>query len=115
MTREEFNKTAEEVLWSGATEFTRRWNNAGTWGNCYGDTGVIEAEPEPEWEELDKFLEKVCPGVTFLQYKLLTRLAKDEGYYGGDYYGGGYYVNKETISLDDVWDFLVERGLVEEE
>ena len=51
------------------------WVVGGMTGGSYrgGELYSCSAEPEPEFEQLDTILEKVCPNVTFLQYKKICQ------------------------------------------
>lgn len=56
-------KYLESVTWSlGGT--TRSWG---------GDIFPVDAETPPDFVEFDDLLEKICPTITFLQYKKLCR------------------------------------------
>jgi adenylate kinase family enzyme len=67
------------------------WSLGGTYGNCYDDKlfPVSPDTPPNEFKEFDNFLEKICPNISFLQYKkLYNSCVKVETKEEHDYYGG---------------------------
>lgn len=79
---------------SGKTEkthymYSESWSGGGTWGNCWGGEGTIDADSPKEFIQFDKLLEKLCPKISFLQYKRLynacvdTCESREYDYYGG--------------------------------
>jgi len=87
------------------------WTTGGmTGGTCWSSEHYpIEAEPECELEELDKILEFLCPGITYLQYKKIERLItitfKNDG---SDYYGNWTEYKYKRISLTVLYRALQE-------
>ena len=66
-----------------------QWCTGGTAGNCYGNVSPLSGEEPLEFVELDELLEKLNPGITFLQYKKIMReCVTTEDSYQNDYYGG---------------------------
>lgn len=64
------------------------WTSGGIWGDCWGNSGSFSPEDPLEFTEFDELLEKICPGITFLQYKKLRNSCvtleecTEYGYYG---------------------------------
>jgi hypothetical protein len=84
----------------------------GTWGSYTGDTGIIDAESPVDFIEFDYLLEKVCPQITFLQYKnIMNKCISIEEECDRDYYGGcstrAYY----KCNIPMLYNLLIERGL----
>lgn len=91
------------------------WSGGGTWGNCWGNSGNISAESPLEFEEFDKFLEDVCPNITFLEYKNIKNVCcKMEEETECDYYGGSETRYHWECDLDKLKEELIKRGLLEE-
>ena len=70
------------------------WITGGlTGGNCYGDMAdrSVEADVEPEFEELDRLLEALCPTITYFQYKRLARDVIERGTERDRHYFANYY------------------------
>ncbi len=92
------------------------WVTGGlTGGSCYGDSAdqPVDPEEEPEFEELDKVLEAICPNITFLQYKKLvasvvSRDREDRDYC---YYGNYYDKTTKSVDLNTLEQYLKEKGL----
>lgn len=85
-----------------------------TGGNCWGDEAnrPVDPDPEPDFEDLDKVLEAICPEITFLQYKNLVKhcvTLVNETENG--YYGNYYYRSAKRVNLDDLATYLKEKGL----
>lgn len=85
-----------------------------TGGSCWAETNEhysLKAEPEPEFEELDKVLEALCPNISFLQYKNLNKIITISERNQNDYYGNySSYAIKE-IKLFNLYEFLNDRRL----
>ncbi len=59
-------------------------------GNCWKDDDhySIPAEPEPPFEDIDIIIEKVCPNLTYLQYKkLIPEIISIDTVTDYEYYG----------------------------
>lgn len=84
-------------------------------GSCWGtdDLSPRPAESEPEIKELDDILSKICPEITYLQYKGLTNnLIHHKDYTEDCYYGNNYNYRIKYIILNELFDKLTEMGLV---
>ena len=42
-----------------------KWTTGGTWGDCWGNTGECFSDPQPEFEEFDRLIERIAPNITF--------------------------------------------------
>jgi hypothetical protein len=85
------DKVDRESL-SSMTLCSNSWSGGGSSGNCYNDSiDVYLADPQPEFLEFDLLLEKICPTITFLQYKRIAKKCcsvktkSESDYYGGDW------------------------------
>ena len=59
-------------------------------------------------------LESICPAVSFIQYKnLYNTLVKYDTYSVGEYYGNSTNYAYKVIDLQELFDYLKERGLIE--
>lgn len=139
MTREEFQKIVDEITggvyypperknksrgiqgrkgYYGPTlELTVTWMTGGAWGgNCWGESDPSsycpEPEPEPELVDLDAILERVAPTIGFLQYKQLMQKVTYDTRTEYEYYGNHTSYASKTISIEDVWQFTVDKGYV---
>jgi hypothetical protein len=118
MEREEFNTILKEVVgeWRGIESFDEEWRVGGiTGGNCWDASPSyysIAADEEPEFKNLDEFLERIAPNMSFIQYRLLMKKVeyRDWTYY--DYYGNNTDYRKKCIMVDDIWTFLKERNII---
>ena len=84
-------------VWAGINDLgdqdtleSSTWCLGGTWGDYNGHTGTVSPSPQPaNFEEFDQLLTKLCPGITFLQYKKLygacvtIKESSESSYYGG--------------------------------
>jgi hypothetical protein len=91
------------------------WCLGGTWADCWGNGGNVSSDSPPEgFSELDRILEAVCPGITFIQYRRLwSECVYDDQFGDSDYYGGSttYAVYKFRVS--SLYQALVDRELYE--
>lgn len=94
---------------------SQRWSNGGTWGNCWGNTGTIDADDPKEFEELDNLLEKICPNISFLQYKkLCAACVTCESDYENDFYGGRENFSYWVCDLNKMYDMLKEMEVIKD-
>jgi hypothetical protein len=88
-----------------------------TGGSCW-DTSAskhrpVLAKPEPEFDCLDKILEILCPQITFLQYKdIIKNCIKYDDQEILEYYGNRTEYRYKTIFLKELYDRLIEKGLL---
>lgn len=99
----------EKILKSGT------WSLGGSYGNCWDDELTYTSRDKPvEFEEFDEVLERICPNISFLQYKQIYKefvVVKD--YHVSDYYGGGETYAYYECDLEKLINKLVDMGLIE--
>jgi hypothetical protein len=90
------------------------WRTGGmSGGSCWGSEAdqPVSAEPEPEFEDLDKVLELIKPDLTFLQYKALTRaLIQTDNHTESEYYGNYYENTYKFVNLKQLYDYFLDQG-----
>jgi hypothetical protein len=115
---EEFLEKVEPILGKWTVErgeIRIEWTVGGvTGGSCWGTEHIPRnAEPEPEFKDLDKILEQLCPDISFLQYKRLCREVIEIGEdTRNDYYGNYRDEAYKKVSLCRLWRVLSEQDLV---
>jgi hypothetical protein len=89
------------------------WSLGGSTGSYTGHTSYHEAEPQPtSFEELDLLLEKMCPQITFLQYKRVNReCVTVETDSSSDCYGGSRNYAYFECDLEKLYGLLAEMGV----
>lgn len=92
--------------------FSTSWSLGGTWGNCWGNKGTSSPDVEPEMAELDDFLIKNFPQVSYMQYKVIARKIDTQTNSDHDYYGGSTQQAIKTLSFNDLNDALLEAKVV---
>lgn len=106
----EENNTGGDLVMSSSS-----WSLGGTSGNCYdNDKFQISADEQPtEFKEFDELLERVCPGISFLQYKKLYKACVTIKVEGQDDYYGGYTENARFVcDLQVLYAMLLESNLI---
>jgi len=103
---------------SGSIVCSSDWCLGGTAGSCWSDSlSTLTPEPQPEdFKEFDELIEKVCPNISFMQYKKIKReivSIKESSY--GDYYGGVEYSAHYEMDLKKLYNLLIEMGLIHED
>jgi hypothetical protein len=93
------------------------WETGGySGGNCWDSSDpqpYTSNGPPKELEILDTILEKVCPTITFLQYKNLTAtLEKYDTRSVGEYYGNSTDYAYKHVDLRDLYDYLMEKEFI---
>ena len=96
-----------------------KWVTGGvTGGSCWGTERTSrETEDEPtEFESLNEVLAAICPNITFLQAQKILSL-KSKSYYTdrSDYYGNEIEYTIKYINLKELYEKLIEIGLLEAE
>lgn len=90
------------------------WSMGGSWADCWGNKGSVPGGPETEFVELDSILEKVCPNISFLQYKnICNKIINSDTRSEGDYYGGSVTYGYKYFNVRSLYEVLVEKGLYE--
>lgn len=92
------------------------WSMGGDWANCWGNEGTISPEPQPDFVQLENLLEKICPNITFLQYKRLNQECVEvveKGY--PDYYGGCEHRAWYKCDLNKLYNYLKQNNLIKDE
>ncbi len=91
------------------------WSLGGSWADCWGNKGSVSPGEAPSgFRELDELLERVAPGITFLQYKnIMNNCAGVEDYTSGDYYGGTTYHKKQKFNVECLYNYLVDKNLIQ--
>lgn len=92
------------------------WTTGGlTGGSCWGTEAneAVTGEIEPEFEDLDKILENICPSISFLQYKDVCReiIKTYEGQHN-EYYGNYRTYCIKYFSAEDLYNVLNQKGLL---
>ena len=95
--------------------YSDEWSGGGDWENCWGTGGGISPENPTDFDKLDEFLEKICPNLTFLQYKKIKRTCVDiEETHEYDYYGGCETHFRWRCDLEKLYETLKEMNLIDD-
>lgn len=84
-------------------------------GNCWGDdpSYPVEGEMEPDLENLDLVIEKLCPEITFLAYKrIISKIVKYDQDTDAEYYGNYRDMATKRVILSDLYEALKKEGLI---
>ena len=90
------------------------WSLGGTWRDCWDNQGTVSAEAEPNtFREFDNLLEKICPNISFLQYKsLYSEVVHYDTDSEGDYYGGSVTYAYRFFYPEALYNALKQRELI---
>lgn len=95
---------------------TMEWSTGGySGGNCWDDTEstyYFSDNPEPDFTVFDQILEKVCPQISFIQYKALCRHIVYNSRSEAEYYGNSTNYSSKSISVDTLYSELISKGLI---
>jgi hypothetical protein len=116
-TAESFAAFYENRLPGITTEI--QWTTGGQMGGSCWDEGPaeyypVEADKEPENEDIEKLLENAVPDLTFFEYKRLVKIPfeiREDGHYN-EYYGNSRSYTKKTVDLEVLYNGL--REIVQE-
>lgn len=107
MTKKEFIAKYEKD-WG----LTVEWTTGGiTGGSCWGGSpdSAVEADPEPEFEILDKILEAEAPTATFLEYRRMMKdpnIVTTRTWEDREYYGNYYSKASKSLNLEALWPYV---------
>lgn len=96
------------------------WSPGGvSGGNCWDSTeptAYSNHEKPKELQILDSILEKICPNISFLQYKSLTnQLIKFEEWTEPEYYGNSTDYCSLMVDVKELYNYLVEHNIIKNE
>lgn len=93
--------------------YSESWSGGGSWGDCWGNEGTISPDSPLAFKELDRLLEKICPNITFLQYKKIQdECTTYDEYSSYDYYGGCEYRHRWKCDMEKLYEMLKEMKLI---
>ena len=121
----EYHDVVKKTIYEGEFEPISRddntirsntWCTGGDWADCWGNGGSCEIENPVEFTELDNLLERICPNLTYLQYKKIERECVEvDTDFNSDYYGGCQQDSYYKCDLKKLYETLMEMGLISEE
>jgi len=92
------------------------WTTGGmSGGDCWGHkaTSFVSDEQPEELTDLDKILESVCPDISFLQYKNISRaVVENFSYTNNEYYGNVTNHAGKECDLKKLYNTLIEKNLL---
>lgn len=92
------------------------WSKGGTWGDYTGASGVISADKQPDFKELDEILIKLCPNLPFFRYKyIMANFVEIKENESTDYYGGYENLAHYEGRINEILDYLKQNNLLEDE
>lgn len=88
------------------------WTVSGTNNDYNGNEWPIDPDEPLEFDAFDELLEKICPTITFLQYKnLKKKCVHIEKEHSSDYYSS-CVTNHWVCDLDKLYEELKEKNLI---
>ena len=95
--------------------YSESWSAGGSWGDCWGNEGTISPDKPLNFKELDELFEKICPNITYLQYKKIQQECVEiDEYTEHDYYGGIEHLQRWKCDLEKLYEMLKEMKLIKE-
>ena len=96
--------------------YSESWSAGGSWSDCWGNEGTISPDSPSDFHEFDDLLIKICPDISFLNYKkLLNECTETEEYSESDYYGGCEYRQRWKCDMKRLYELLNEMNLIPNE
>jgi hypothetical protein len=84
-----------------------RWVKSGyAGGSCYDTNAEYFERNKPEFTVLDLVLKKVCPNISYLQYREVERLIHTNEETEYEYYGNSDDIEVNYIILSDLYKLL---------
>lgn len=73
----------------------------------------INADPEPDLTDLDIILQKICPNISYINYKVLVKSTiKIKEYSIYEYYGNYTNYSIKYILLNDLYKWFVDNNFI---
>ena len=95
--------------------YSESWSLGGEGGNYLGNKWSVSSEEQKEFVELDDFLLKVAPNISFLQYKKILNYCVDKvEWHEYDYYTAGTDETCWRCDLKKLYEILKEMNLIED-
>ena len=109
---DDFQYILNEYANEEANMVSETWSNGGTSCDCWGGTYNITPDNPLEFVEFDDILSKICPNISFLQYKqLYNKCTEIVTYSDRDYYGGCETYSYHKCDLKKLWEVMREMEL----
>lgn len=90
------------------------WCAGGNWRSYDGRGGAIDADPQPDFDELDAILQNICPNISWLNYKyIMKHFVEVKEKSEDDYYGGTEYRHYYEARFNDIIAWLKENKLID--
>ena len=95
-----------------------QWCSGGISGGSCWDSGDSDphyarsGDAEPEFDDVDTVLTKICPTLSFLQYKQLMKIVTRDEYSENEYYGNCTNYTYKKVKLRDLLNELVRMELI---
>lgn len=125
MTYEEFLKIAEESI-SALPDYTyemdkdsfninrddiivqKHISSGADGGNCWGSEAQYfsNSKSAQEFIPLDRILKAACPSISYLKYKEIQSLIKEDSYTDHEYYGNYTYYEVYKLNIKELYDWL---------
>lgn len=128
MTYEEFLEIAEESI-SGLPDYVSHYgmeedsftinsdniiiqehiSSGASGGNCWGDDAqhFSNSKSAQEFIPLDRILKTACPNISYLKYKEIQSLIKEEYREDSEYYGNYTEYEVYKLNIKELYDWLV--------
>lgn len=113
MTHQEFVEACQEFGESWGEKFFIQWDNGGNRCDCWGGNYGLPTEDEQDLQDMDQFLEKYFPHLTYLQYKRILREVEEDNASESDWYGGVAHYKNKTMHFQTLEDLLIEMNVLE--
>ena len=95
---------------------SEEWSLGGTTRNWNGNAVELMREETPDFVKFDELIERVCPNISFIQYKNVYRkCVTQKTRTDCDYYGGSEEKAWFECNLKDLYKILLEKELITEE
>lgn len=92
------------------------WSGGGSWGDYNGNSGFINPEIKPEFEQFEKMILELKPDISFVDYnKLYNETVTVEETCEHDYYGGRELRYWYECDLEKLFNLLVELNIIDNE
>lgn len=103
----------EKVSWPGFIILTEVGGVSE--GSCWDSSNPQPYYTEnkiPGLDQLDSFLEKICPQITYLQFKKISKLILDVDHRVAEYYGNHTKYRGSYLDFNQLYQELKEMNLI---
>lgn len=109
----------KNIVEPGVWAVSIKWYTGGISGGSCWDEGdennhyATTGEEEPEFTDFETIILHFVPNITFVEFRDIRKLVKQKEWTDYEYYGNSTNYAEKYVYLEDIYNFLKEKGYLE--